>query len=280
MSYIELEVASHFSFLRGSSSCDELFAAAAALGYPALGLTDHGSVAGMVRALVASEATGVRLIPGCRLDLVGGPGLLVWPEDKAAWSRLTRLLTLGKSRAVPKKGEKGKCFLHWEDVAFYSQGLVAALVSDRPGEETAGQLALLREIFGERAFMTLTRRYRPRDAQRLYALEALARAHDVVPVATGDVIYHAQQRHRLQDVMTAIRHGCLVDDLGFRRQFHAGRHLVSPRKAAERYEQFPDALRATLDIAERCTFSLRELGYQYPDEVIMSGRSPSRRSPR
>jgi error-prone DNA polymerase len=274
MSFIELEVSSHFSFLRGSSSCDELFVAAAALGYPALGITDHGTVAGMVRALVASEATGVRLIAGCRLDLVGGPSLLVWPEDKAAWSRLTRLLTVGKARAVPTKGEKGKCFLHWEDVALYSHGLVAALVSDRPGEETARHLALFREIFGKRAFMTLTRRYRPRDTQRLYALEALARAHDVVPVATGDVIYHEQERHRLQDVMTAIRHGCLVEELGFRRQSHAGRHLISPRKAAERYDLFPDALRATLAIAERCTFSLRELGYQYPDEMIMSGRSP------
>jgi error-prone DNA polymerase len=274
MNYIELQVTSHFSFLRGASSCDELFGAAAALGYPTLAITDHGTVAGLVRGLVASEATGVRLIAGCRLNLVDGPSLLVWPQDKAAWSRLTRLLTLGKSRAVPKKGEKGKCFLHWEDVALHADGLIAALVSGTPGEETVHQLGVLRDIFGARGYMTLTRRYRLRDTQRLYALDALAKANGVPSVITGDVIYHEQARHRLQDVMTAIRHGCLVEDLGFKREHHAGRYLISPARAVERHEHFQHAMHATLEIAERCTFSLRELGYQYPDEVVMSGRTP------
>src|SRR6185503_17420525 len=103
---------------------EELFSAAALLGYKALGVTDRNSVGGLVHALRAAEATGVRLVAGCRLDLMDESSLLVWPEDRAGWSNLTRLLTLGKSRAVPKKGEKGQCFLHWEDVEAHAGGLV------------------------------------------------------------------------------------------------------------------------------------------------------------
>ena len=129
-SYVELQAATHFSFLRGVASAEEMFAAAALLGYPAIGIADRNTVGGLVKALRASDETGVRLVAGCRLDLMDGTGLLVWPEDRAAWSRLTRLLTTGKMRADRDRGEKGQCFLHWEDVAAWSDGLVAALVPD------------------------------------------------------------------------------------------------------------------------------------------------------
>jgi hypothetical protein len=137
MTYVELHATSHFSFLRGVSSCGELFAAAKLLGYPALGITDRNTVCGLVRGLVAADETGVRLVAGCRLDLMDGSSLLVWPEDRAGWSRLTRLLTEGKKRARPQHGEKGQCFLHWEDVAAWSEGLVAALVT-QDADDDAG----------------------------------------------------------------------------------------------------------------------------------------------
>jgi error-prone DNA polymerase len=108
MSYVELHATSHFSFLRGVSSCEALFSVAALLGYRALGITDRNSVAGLVRATIAADQANVRLVAGCRLDLVDGSALLVWPEDRAAWSRLARLLTVGKNRAAPNKGEKGQ----------------------------------------------------------------------------------------------------------------------------------------------------------------------------
>ena len=114
--YTELNVSTHFSFLRGVSSAEELFSAAALLGYEALGVTDRNTVSGLVKALRAEKATGVRLVADCRLDLMDGTNLLVWPQDRAAWSNLTRMLTEGKSRVDRKKGEKGQCFLHWEDV--------------------------------------------------------------------------------------------------------------------------------------------------------------------
>src|ERR1043165_941938 len=122
MTYVELQVASHFSFLRGVSSAEELFSAAAALGYEALAVTDRNTIGGLVKALRAERVTGVRLVAGCRLDLMDGSSLLVWPEDRAAWSRLTRLLSAGKGRVDRKKGEKGQCFLHWEDVAAWNKG--------------------------------------------------------------------------------------------------------------------------------------------------------------
>ena len=108
--YAELQVTSPFSFLRGASSAEELFAMAAMMGIEALAITDRNTLAGIVRAWEAAKTTGVRLVVGCRLDLACGMALLVYPTDKAAYARLCRLLTLGKSRAG-----KGRCHLEWAD---------------------------------------------------------------------------------------------------------------------------------------------------------------------
>ncbi|KQN19322.1 DNA polymerase [Sphingomonas sp. Leaf33] len=279
MTYSELQVTTHFSFLRGASSCEQLFAQAAVMGMPALGIVDRNSVAGVVRALYASDdierkhGIRVRSIPGCRLDLVCGTSLLVWPEDKAAWSRLTTLLTRGKLRADPRKGEKGQCFLHWEDVADHAAGLIGALVCDAEPERRA--LAWMADLFGsERGHVCLTHHRRPGDALRLRQTTDAARDYGLSPLATGDVLYHEPDQRMLQDVVTAIRHGCTIDDLGLRRERSIDRHLKPPQEMARRFADYPDALRAVEHIVERCQFSLRELSYQYPDEIIMSGRTP------
>jgi error-prone DNA polymerase len=272
--YIELQALTHFSFLRGVSSAEEMFAAAALLGYPALGVADRNTVGGLVKALRAADATGVRLVAGCRLDLMDGSALLVWPEDRDGWSRLTRLLTVGKSRVDRRKGEKGQCFLHWEDVAAWSAGLVAALVPAEADGTTGTALAQMRDVFGDRAHLALSYRRRPGDAARLHALDALARSCGVRSLATGDVLYDSPGKRMLQDVVTAIRSKCTIDELGFRRELYADRHLKSPAEMERRFAAWPDAVRATADIAERCTFSLRELSYQYPDEIVMSGCTP------
>ncbi|HEU0133662.1 MAG TPA: error-prone DNA polymerase [Allosphingosinicella sp.] len=229
---------------------------------------------GLVKALRAADETGVRLIPGCRLDLMDGTGLLVWPEDRSGWSRLTRLLTAGKSRIDRSRGEKGQCFLHWEDVAAWSEGLVAALVPGEADQETETALAQMADIFGKRAHLALTHRRRPGEAARLHALDSMARRFGVRGLATGGILYDSPDKRMLQDVVTAIRHKCTIDDLGFRRERFADRHLKSPEEMERRFAAFPDAVRATADIATRCTFSLRELSYQYPDEIVMTGRTP------
>src|SRR5215216_3087466 len=110
MTYAELQVTTHFSFLRGASSAEELFAQAAVLGVPALGVVDRNSLAGVVRAHEAAKVTGVRLVVGCRLDLEDGTSLLVYPTDRTAYSRLCRLLSIGKGRAG-----KAACRIGWDD---------------------------------------------------------------------------------------------------------------------------------------------------------------------
>ncbi|WP_347301991.1 error-prone DNA polymerase [Croceibacterium sp. TMG7-5b_MA50] len=285
MAYSELQVSTHFCFLRGVSSCEELFSTASEMGLPALGITDRNSVAGIIRAMVAAEEVAaqgspVRMVAGCRLDLVTGASLLVWPEDLAAWSRLTRLLTLGKGRARPDRGEKGRCFLHWEDVAEYSTGLVAALVPDDDGPDE-GALRWMADLFGDgsgdpRGHVCLTQRRRPDDARRLHAAALAAQRFGLTPLVTGDVLYHEPELRLLQDVVTAIREKCTIDELGLRRERSADRCLQPPGEMARRFARFPQALAAVEGVVERCTFSPRDLKdqYLYPEETVITGQTP------
>ncbi len=278
MTYSELQVTTHFSFLRGASSCEELFATAALMGMPALGIVDRNSVAGVVRSLHVSEQLAsdsglvVRAMPGCRLDLVDGASLLVWPEDRAGWSRLTTLLSRGKARADAQRGEKGRCFLHWEDVAAHARGLVAALV---PGDDAdPAQLRWMADLFGGDGHVCLTHHRRAGEQLRLHRIAEAARFHGLAPLATGDVLYHAPDKRMLHDVVTAIREKCTIDDLGLRRTRSADRHLKPPDEMERLYRDHPQALAASAAIVERCTFSLRELDYQYPEERVMTALSP------
>jgi error-prone DNA polymerase len=130
------------------------------------------------------------------------------------------------------------------------------------------------DIFGARGHLALSHRRRPGEAKRLHALDGLARRYGLKSLAAGDVLYDTPDQRMLHDVVTAIREHCTIDTLGFRRARFADRHLKSPEEMARRFRHFPDAVRAGADIAARCTFSLRELSYQYPDEIVMTGRTP------
>jgi error-prone DNA polymerase len=267
--YVELQCSSHFSFLRGASSCEELFAEAAMLGIEALAITDRNSLAGIVRAHEAAKVTGVRLIVGCRLDLTDGMQILVYPIDWPAYARLCRLLSLGK-----KRGGKAQCRLDWSDLVAYGEGLIAVLVPDEADETCALHLRRLAEAFGDRATLALTLRRRPNDALRLHELSNMAARAGVTTVVTNDVLFHIPERRILQDVVTCIRHKCTIDDAGFRRERHADRHLKPPDEMARLFSRYPEALARTMDIAARCRFSLDELAYQYPLEATMPGLSP------
>jgi error-prone DNA polymerase len=267
--YAELQVTSHFSFLRGASSCEELFATAAAMGIEALGIADRNSLAGIVRAHEAAKTTGIRLVVGCRLDLSDGMSALVYPTDRPAYSRLCRLLSLGKKRAG-----KGKCDLAWPDLAAYGEGLIAILVPDTADEECTLRLRRLREAFGDRAYLALSLRRRPNDQLRLHALSNLAAQMRVATVVTNDVLFHAPGRRILQDVVTCIRHGVTIDELGDRRERHADRHLKPPEEMHRLFARYPEALAHTREIVERCRFSLDELAYQYPEERSDAALTP------
>jgi error-prone DNA polymerase len=267
--YAELQVTSHFSFLRGASSCEELFAQAAHFGIKALAITDRNSVAGIVRAYEAARTCGIRLIVGCRLDLTDGMSLLVYPTDRPAYACLCRLLSLGKSRAG-----KAKCQLDWPDLVAYGEGMIAVLVPDEADDECAMRLRRLAQAFGDRAHLALTLRRRPNDQLRLFNLSNLAAQARVKTVVTNDVLFHLPERRILQDVVTCIRHGCTIDDAGFRRERHADRYLKPPEEMHRLFTRYPDALARTTEIMERCQFSLAELTYQYPEEALIPGLTP------
>jgi error-prone DNA polymerase len=260
--YVELQVTTNYSFLRGASHVEELFLAAAELGMPALGVTDRNSVAGIVRAHQRAQDTGVRLVAGCRLDLADGPSVLVYPMDRTAWSRLTRLLTQGKGRAG-----KGKCLLYWADLPEALQGMVVVLCSS-PNE---GNIRRLKAAFGGRAYVALTLMRRPNDAIRLRRIVTTARMLRVPTVATNDVLYHAPERRVLQDVLTCIREGSKIDLLGSSREETYTRQLEEPTEMARLFRAYPEALERTLEIADRCRFSVNDLCYQYPHEILVPG---------
>ena len=257
--YVELQVTTNYSFLRGASQIEELFATARLLGLPALGVVDRNSLAGIARAHMRAEEVGVRLVVGCRLDLDDGCSVLVYPMDRPAYSRLCRLLSIGKKRAG-----KGACRLEWNDLVEYGSGMLAVLL---PDDELMPRLRRLRADFGDRSYLALTLHRRPGDAARLQNLADAAQAARVATVATGDVLYHVPQRRILQDVVTCIREGCTIDDAGFRRERFADRHLKSPTEMTRLLARHPDALARSLEIVGRCPFSLSELRYQYPNET-------------
>ncbi len=267
--YAELQVASNFSFLRGASHPDELVMQAAALGHRAIAITDRNSLAGVVRAHQAAERAGIRLVVGVRLDLADGTSLLAYPEDRAAYGRLTRLLTLGKRRAP-----KGECHLDYADLAAHGEGQIVVALPGADDDRTAGLAARLAADFPGRAYLAAHHLYRGDDARRLGHLAGIAAAAGLPLVATNDVLYHEPGRRPLQDVLTCIREHCTVAAAGFRLEANAERHLKPPAEMARLFRGYEDALARTVEIAGRCRFSLAELRYEYPEEPVPPGLSP------
>ena len=277
MSYAELQVASAFSFLRGASSPEELAATASVLGLAAIGITDLNSVAGVVRMYDAAKEVGIRLLVGARLSFRDDtPDLLCYPQDRVAWGRLTRLLTVGKGR-VPHGDTSdaakatNRCFLHYADLLKHGEGQILLVVApDRLDAGFRSNIQRLKEDFPGRAYIVANRRYRSDDASRLRVLAALP----LPMVATNDVLYHLPDRRPLQDVMTCIRLGCCIDQAGLVVQPNAERHLKTPKEMARLFRDYPDAVIRTHEIVEHCGFSLEELSYEYPDEPIPPGLTP------
>ena len=269
--YAELQVTSNFSFLRGASHPDELVMTAAALGHQAIAITDRNSVAGLVRAHHAAKTVGIRLVVGVRLDLGDGTSLLAYPEDRAAYGRLTRLLTLGKRRAP-----KGECHLDYADVVAHGEGQVVVVLPPEEGD-VAELAARVAADFSGRAYLAAHHLYRGDDARRLARLAVIAERSGLPLLAMGDVLYHIPERRPLQDVLTCIHEHCTITEAGFRLAAHAERHLKPAAEMARLFRFHPDALARSLEIVARCRFSLDELRYEYPEEPVPDGMTPQQR---
>ncbi len=267
--YVELQVTSNFTFLTGASHPEELAAQAAALGHPAIAVTDRNSLAGIVRAHSGCKRAGIRLVVGARLDFTDGPSLLCFPSDRAAYGRLTRLLTLGRRRAP-----KGECHIARADLFDHGTGqLVVALPPTRPNAAFRRQLTELKDVFGDGCFLAAQNLLRGDDARRLETLAALAAAAGVPLVASNDVHYHDPARRPLQDVLICIREGCTIATAGYRLFANAERHLKPAHEMAALFRGHPDALARTAEIAARAAFSLDELRYEYPVDAVPPGRT-------
>jgi error-prone DNA polymerase len=286
--YAELHCKSNFSFLCGASHADELVGRAAALGYHALAITDQNSLAGVVRAHEAAKTAGLKLLIGSEITPIDAWPILLYAANSAGYRRLSRLITRGRRSA-----KKGECRLSLADIADHAGDLIAVVLP--PAETTTGfqpvvngtlttcrhmtplaALGRYRDIFPDCCYLAAAVHHGPDDEAELHRLAGLARQAGVPLVATNDVHYHEPGRRPLHDVLTAIRHGTTVAELGNLRFPNGERYLKAPARMAALFAGQPQAVRHTLDIAGRCSFSLDELRYEYPEEVCPAGVSLGR----
>jgi len=261
--YVELHAHSAYSFLDGVSLPEELAVRAAELGYPALALTDHDGVYGSLEFAYAARAVGLRAITGAEATLTDGSHVTLLVETTRGYANLCRLLTAAHAR------ERLNPALEPELLAELNEGLVCLSGCARHGlgvksPTTAARLA---RAFGrDRFFVELQRPYARGDARRNAALRDLAAALDVNTIATGDVHAHHPRRARLQDVLVAVKHNVALEGCEFERRGNEEFVLAAPAEVAARFPEDRDAVRATVELAERLEFDLtHELGYRYPD---------------
>ena len=266
VAYAELHALSNFTFLRGASRPEELVSRAAQLGYRALALTDECSVAGVVRAFGAAREQGFRLLVGSEFRLACGLRLVLLAMTRDGYTRLCRLITIGR-RAAPK----GEYRLTREDLAGEGLGGLAALWLPAAVPDPA-EGAWLRELSAQ-AWLAVELLAGGLDRRRLAELTALGEALALPLVASGDVHMHVRERRRLQDVLTAIRLGTTVEAAGFALYPNGERSLRDLDRLARLYP--PALLEASVTIAAACTFSLDELRYEYPDELVPAGHTPA-----
>jgi len=276
MEYVELQVTSNFSFLRGASHPEELIEQATAMGYRKLAITDRNTLAGIVRAHVAARNHDINLIPACRLDLLDGASLLAYPTDQAAYGRLSALLSLGNMRA-----EKGSCHLYLADVFAYSTGMKFIVIPPEALNSLfdyeasfKSQLVDFKGKMGNDLFLAATRSYSGDDHKRLFRLNQLSEQFGIPLIATNDVHYHHPQRRELQDILTCTREKCTIHNAGFLLYQNAERHLKDQEEMTRLFRQYPDAIANSVRLAESCKFSLDSLEYVYPEEITTDGRTP------
>ncbi|MDH4190288.1 MAG: error-prone DNA polymerase [Betaproteobacteria bacterium] len=264
--YAELHCLSNFTFLRGASHPEELVARAAALGYAALALTDECSLAGAVRAHAAAKEVDLKLIVGTEIRTEDGLRVVLLATDRPAYGAISSLITIARRRA-----KKGGYLLARDDMKEVAgRGVLALLVPDAtPADAEHG--CWLAERFAGDAWIAAELHCGPNDRARLAALSELSATCGLPLVAAGDVHMHLRSRRRLQDLLTAIRLGKPVSQCGYALYPNAERHLRLRMRLAQLYPE--ELLAETVKLAERCRFSLDELRYEYPEELVPVGET-------
>ncbi|MBI3184836.1 MAG: error-prone DNA polymerase [Myxococcales bacterium] len=263
--YAELCCRSNFSFLEGACHPEELLAFAQSLGLSALAITDGDGLYAAVKAHLFARETKTRFLVASRLTLTDAPPLCVYVESLKGYQNLCQLLS--QSRLGHPKGEAG---LSWRELASRSKGLIALL----PSPAEAKQVAPIAEAFPGRFYVGVSRFLAADDESRLRRALALAAALEVPACAHNDVHTHARRRQPLQDVLTAIRLGTTLDEAGRRLFPNAERTLKGPEEMARLFDDLPEAVGRTMEIADSCRFSLEELRYCFSEESLPKGFTP------
>jgi error-prone DNA polymerase len=265
VSFAEVVCRTAFSFHEGASSPEEIVTRAAALGLEAVAITDRDGVYALPRAHKAARACGIRVLPGALLSIADGPGLALLARTLQGWSGLCRLITEARTDM-----DKGWGEIPLEQVCAQAEGLEAVLLGDWSTQATLA----VREAFGDHVSLALRHTQDSHDKAQVEAREALAMQTGVPLVATGDVLIHSPERQPLQDVLTCIRRHCTIDQAGTSLQPNAARYLRSPAQMQRLFKDHPAAYERSVEIARRCAFSLDQLAYRYPREIVPEGMSP------
>ncbi|TWC05921.1 DnaE-like error-prone DNA polymerase [Bradyrhizobium macuxiense] len=280
LDYAEIGITSNFSFLRGGSDPRAYVHQASELGIPVIGIADHNTLAGVVRAWKELDSEKVahpsKFLVGARIVFIDGtPDILVYPRDRAAYGRLCQLLTRGKRGAGIERVEKGDCRLTLPDLVDFAEGqlLVLTLPHRFETDDALGVLAQLKASAADGVWLAASLLYRGDDRRRLARLHGLATDAGVPLLATNEVLYHHPARRPLQDVLTCIREKTTIEAVGRRLEANAERHLKPAHEMIRLFRDLPDAITETMRFAKRISFSLDQLKYQYPDEPVPPGKT-------
>jgi error-prone DNA polymerase len=272
-SYVELRCRSAFSFLAGASLPEDVVARAAALGHDTVGIVDRDGVYGAPRALRAAREAGIRALIGADVA-VAGRRLALLVAERRGYQNLCRLITRGKLRAP-----KGECRLDWDDLEEHAGGLVALVPGGDDGllgiaadAEAVRTSDRLRAMF-DAVYVEIGRHFDRREEQLTRRLIAMADATRLPLVATNDVRHARPEDRRVLDVMTCLASKTTLDAAGRRLVPNAERHVKPPPDMAALFRDLPDAVRNTRRIAERCTFTLENLGYRFPGVPMPAGET-------
>ncbi len=266
--YAELHCKTNFSFLEGASHPSELVTQAAMLGYTGLAVTDRNSLAGVVRAHVAAKEAGLKLVVGAEVTPIDSSPILLWAMNRHGYGQLCRLLTRGRRQAP-----KGECRLAFADVAEHSSGLLAGLLLSQ-ASDLISESTRWGEVFPDRIYAVAELHRGLDDARRLERWSRAARAVRLPLIAAGDVHYHDARRRYLQDVLTSIRTKTTVAELGPARFPNSERRLRGVDEILSLFAHCPEVVERTALVAERCSFSLDELRYEYPEELCPTDETP------
>jgi error-prone DNA polymerase len=301
--YVPLWCKSNFSFLEGASHPDELVEEAHRLGLPAIALTDRDGVYGIVRAHVKARELGMKLIIGSQVTVDDGSAMVLLTQDRAGYANLCRLITKGRLRS-----EKGESAVTWDEVCTHASGLIALwggenefVMPPKAGVQINGNagkkqnldsglrrndgregsarherdvdhiVSKLHDAFADRLYGMITRHRREDDVVQERRLRERAQRFGIPLVTANEVLYHTPARRRLQDVLAAIRLGIPVASCGQKLKPNAEYGLKPPYAFAQLFGDDPAAVNRTLEIAERCNFSLNEIRYRYPSEQLPDG---------